>query len=144
MIIVARLAPDPPAEGRARYLLPKPYTLRTVRYLFIVLLLLISPFALATQEIVAPRVRVLFDDAALESYAVRVAAEAEGALDALVLLFGFSPPPIVLRLEDTSDVYNALASPLPRPNVGSSSSFQPAATPLSSSQTLPVLLRADV
>ena len=62
--------------------------------------------------------RVLFDDPALETYAQRVAHEAERALDALVPLFGFSPPPIVLRLENTSDVYNALASPLPRPNVG--------------------------
>ncbi len=62
--------------------------------------------------------RVLFDDPALESYAQQVALEAEGALDSLVPLFGFSPPPVVLRVEGTSDVYNALASPLPRPSVG--------------------------
>ena len=89
-----------------------------MRRLFVTFLLLISSLAFATQEVVAPRVRVLFDDAALESYAQRVALEAEGALDVLVPLFGFSPPPITLRLEDTSDVYNALASPLPRSSVG--------------------------
>ena len=89
-----------------------------MRRLFILLLVLIFSLAFATQEVVAPRVRVLFDDPALEPYAQRVAREAEGALDSLIPLFGFSPPPITLRLEDTSDVYNALASPLPRPNVG--------------------------
>lgn len=68
--------------------------------------------------VVAPRVKVIFSDAAEIAYAERVAAEAERALDVLIPLFGYTPPPITLRLEDTTDVYNALASPLPRPNVG--------------------------
>jgi hypothetical protein len=80
--------------------------------------MLLAQLCFATREVVAPRVRVLFDDPDLQAYAERVAREAEGALDALVPLFGFTPPPITLRLEDTSDLYNALASPLPRPNVG--------------------------
>ena len=89
-----------------------------MRCLLVTFLILYSSLSFATQEVVAPRVRVLFDDAVLEPYAQRVALEAEGALDVLVPLFGFSPPPITLRLEDTSDVYNALASPLPRSSVG--------------------------
>lgn len=77
-----------------------------------------SAVALAAQEVVAPHVRVLFDDPALEPYAQRVAAEAEAALDALTPLFGPPPLPVTLRLENTTDLYNALASPLPRPNIG--------------------------
>lgn len=88
-----------------------------MRCLIVAFLVSVSSLAFATQEVVAPRVRVLFDSG-LETYAQRVALEAEGALDSLIPLFGFSPPPITLRLEDTSDLYNALASPLPRPNVG--------------------------
>lgn len=88
------------------------------RHFIAALLLVVLQLCFATQEVVAPRVRVLFDDPGLKAYAERVAREAEGALDALIPLFGFTPPPITLRLEDTSDLYNALASPLPRPNVG--------------------------
>ena len=87
------------------------------RPVVVLLLLLFLQATFATQEVVAPRVRVLFDDPALEPYAVRVAYEAEGALDSLSPLFGFQPPPITLRLEGTTDLYNALASPLPRPNI---------------------------
>ncbi len=81
-------------------------------------LLLLVQLAFATQEVAAPRVKVIFDDPAETAYAERVAAEAERALDVLVPLFGYAPPPITLRLEDTTDVYNGLASPLPRPSVG--------------------------
>ncbi len=72
----------------------------------------------AAQEVVAPRVKVIFNNPSERAYAERVAAAAEGALDVLVPLFGHKPPPITLRLEDTTDVYNALASPLPRSGVG--------------------------
>jgi hypothetical protein len=79
---------------------------------------LLVPVSFATQEVVAPRVRVVFDDPALAAYAQRVAREAEGALDALVPLFGVPPPPIVLWVEGGTDVYNGFAAPLPRPTVG--------------------------
>ncbi len=88
------------------------------RSIALLLLVLFAQATFATQEVVAPRVRVLFSDPSLEAYAERVAHEAEAALDVLIPLFGFSPPPLTLRLEDTTDLYNALASPLPRPNVG--------------------------
>ena len=81
-------------------------------------LLLSFQLAFAAQEVAAPRVKVLFNDPAEVAYAERVAAEAEGALDVLEPLFGYAPPPLTLRLEDTTDVYNALASPLPRPSIG--------------------------
>lgn len=105
------------------------YTRGTVRALLLAFLALLLPFSFATQEVVAPRVRVLFDDPALAAYAQRVAAEAEAALDVLVPLFGFPPPPIVIRVEGGTDVYNGLASPLPRPNVGLRALF-PTDTPL--------------
>lgn len=81
------------------------------------LLLLASPFAWATQEVVSKRVTVLFEEPSEQAYAERVAVEAERALDKLIPLFGFEPPPITLRLEDTTDLYNAFASPLPRRGV---------------------------
>ena len=93
------------------------YTL-AVPYKVCFALLLLVQLAFATQEVAAPRVKVIFDDPAETAYAERVAAEAEGALDVLIPLFGYAPPPITLRLESTTDVYNALASPLPRPSVG--------------------------
>ncbi len=80
-------------------------------------LLLVIQFALATQEVATPRVKVLFEHPAEQAYAVRVAATAEAALDKLIPLFGFEPPPITLRLEDTTDLYNAFAPPLPRASV---------------------------
>lgn len=90
---------------------------RTLKLVLFILLSCLSP-AFATQAVVAPRVKVLFDEPALWNYAERVAVEAEGALDTLIPLFGFEPPPITLRVENTTDLYNATASPLPRPNVG--------------------------
>ena len=84
---------------------------------FLLLFSFLSP-TFAAQELVSARVRVLFDDPAGWRYAERVAVEAEGALDTLIPLFGFEPPPVTLRVETTTDLYNAVASPLPRPNVG--------------------------
>ena len=89
-----------------------------VRRNLVLLALLLLQLAFAAQEVAAPRVKVIFDDPAEVTYAERVAAAAERALDVLVPLFGFTPPPITLRLENTTDVYNGLASPLPRPGVG--------------------------
>ena len=79
--------------------------------------------AFATQEVVAPRVRVIFEDPALEGYAQRVAGEAERALDVLIPLFGYEPAPITLTVENTTDVYNATASALPRPSVATRALF---------------------
>lgn len=90
---------------------------RSLKLAFLLFFPVLSP-AFAAQELVAERVKVLFDEPGLWRYAERVAAEAEGALDTLVPLFGFEPPPITLRVENTTDLYNAVASPLPRPNVG--------------------------
>ncbi len=90
--------------------------------LFVALFALLS-LAFATQEVVAPRVRVLFEDPALERYAQRVAAEAERALDMLVPLFGYEPATITLTVENTTDVYNATASALPRPSVATRALF---------------------
>ena len=73
--------------------------------------------ASATQEVITPRVRVLFENAALEPYAQRVANEAERALDVLVPLFDFTPQTITLTIDPTTDVYNATAFALPRPKV---------------------------
>ena len=83
----------------------------------------LTSLAFATQEVVAPRVRVLFEDPALEAYAQRVAAEAERALDVLVPLFGYEPATITLTVENTTDVYNATASALPRPSVSTRALF---------------------
>ena len=94
--------------------------------LFFTLLALLSsaPLSLAaTQEVVAPRVRVVFEDPALEGYAQRVAVAAERALDTLIPLFGYEPAPITLTLENTTDVYNATASALPRPLVAARALF---------------------
>ena len=88
------------------------------RKLVYLALLLSVQLAFAAQEVTAPHVKVIFNDPAETAYAERVAAAAERALDVLIPLFGYVPPPITLRLEDTTDVYNALASPLPRPSVG--------------------------
>lgn len=60
---------------------------------------------------------MLFENSAGQAYAERVVVAAEAALDILIPLFGFEPPPITLRLEDTSDLYNAFAPPLPRSSV---------------------------
>lgn len=85
--------------------------------LFLAFLFLLTPFALATQEVVAPHVRVLFDNPELESYAQQVAFQAERALEVLIPLFDHEPQPITIIIDDTTGIYNAVASPLPRPRV---------------------------
>ena len=80
-------------------------------------LLLLGSWAGATNELVSPRTRVLFEDARLEPYAQRVAEAAERALAALEPYWGSHPETITLRLRDDTDLYNAFASPLPHPYV---------------------------
>ena len=101
------------------------FSTRSVFFVALLALLSSAPTSLAsaTQEVVAPRVRVLFEDPALEAYAQRVAAEAERALDVLVPLFGYEPATITLTVENTTDVYNATASALPRPSVATRALF---------------------
>jgi hypothetical protein len=67
--------------------------------------------------VVAPRVRVLFDDPALEEYARAVAGRAEAALEQLTRLFGSAPAPVTITLDGATDLYTAIAPPLPRPRV---------------------------
>ncbi|MDQ3396599.1 MAG: hypothetical protein M3511_02310, partial [Deinococcota bacterium] len=83
-------------------------------YVLLVVMLLGST-SLALQEVVAPRVRVLFASTQLEPYAQRVAGEAERALDALMPVFETVPAVITITISEGSDVYNALATALPRP-----------------------------
>jgi len=65
---------------------------------------------------VAPRVRVIYHDPALASYAQRVAGTAEAALTVLEGLFAHTTP-VVITLDASGDVFNAFAPPLPRPTV---------------------------
>ena len=88
-----------------------------MRALLLLLLLALPPFAYATLEVRGELVRVLFDDPALESYARRVAATADAALLEVAALFAVEPPPVVLVIDQRSDVFNAVAPPLPRPTV---------------------------
>ena len=90
--------------------------MRIIIYSLIISLFFLS-HASATQEVVAPRVRVLFDNPDLEPFAQRVAAEAESALDVLTPLFGAAPGIITLTIDPSTDVYNATAFALPRPKV---------------------------
>ncbi|MBS3934076.1 MAG: hypothetical protein KGZ35_06950 [Truepera sp.] len=80
------------------------------------LLLLCLSWSLAAQEVVAPRVRVIYHDPALADYAQRVAHTAERALTVLEGLFAHTTP-VVITLDASTDVFNAFAPPLPRPTV---------------------------
>lgn len=82
---------------------------------FLAVLLALS-WALAAEEVVAPRVRVIYHDPTLAEYAQRVAATAERALAVLEGLFDHAPP-VVITLDADTDVFNAFAPPLPRPTV---------------------------
>ncbi len=85
--------------------------------MLLVLYLFLASSAFATQEVVAPRVRVLFDNPLLEPYAQEVARTAEDALTILAQYFGEPEEPITLTINANSDVFNAFGSPLPRPRV---------------------------
>lgn len=80
-------------------------------------LLLVASAASAAREVVAPRVSVVFEEARLEPFAQRAAAEAEAALRALEARLGSPLPRLTVRLDDRTDRYNAFASVLPRPTV---------------------------
>jgi hypothetical protein len=83
----------------------------------LVVLLCATPFALATQEVLAPHVHVLYNSPQLADYAQRVANEAERALTVLLPLFGVHPGIITIQIADDTDIYNAETSVVPRPKV---------------------------
>ena len=85
--------------------------MRTVTIFLLVLSTL--TFTLATREVVAPRVRVLYEKAEKAEYAQQIAFEAEKALDVLIPLFNFEPRTITLILQEGNDFYNARALSLP-------------------------------
>jgi hypothetical protein len=87
-----------------------------MRFFFASLLVLVS-MAFAQYEVVAPHVHVIYDDPRLVDYAQQVAIEAEAALEILREYFGEARKPIVITTNNNSDVFNAFASPLPRPKV---------------------------
>ena len=64
-----------------------------------------------------PHLTVIYDEATPTDYARRVAATAEDALEVLRALFEADPPHITLTIDPTTDVFNAVAPPLPRPKV---------------------------
>ncbi|WP_456414037.1 hypothetical protein [Oceanithermus profundus] len=68
-------------------------------------------------QVTSERVRVLYPRPELAAYAERVAREAEAALDLLEPLFGVREGPVVLRINDTVDVFNAYATTVPRRTV---------------------------
>ena len=84
----------------------------------VLVLLVLSSFASATQEVVAPHLRVLYDGADQAGYAQTVAAEAERALEILTPLFGLPKQPITINLRADTDVFNAFANPVPREQLG--------------------------
>ncbi|WP_457634096.1 hypothetical protein [Oceanithermus desulfurans] len=68
-------------------------------------------------QVTSERVRVLYPDPGLAAYAEQLAREAEAALDVLEPLFGAREGPVVLRINDTVDFFNAYATTLPRRTV---------------------------
>ena len=80
-------------------------------------LLAFLSFASSQQEVVTPHTRVLFDTPELEVYALQVAQEAQKALEILQSYFGLPERPIVITINNNTDIFNGFASPLPRPKV---------------------------
>ena len=69
------------------------------------------------QAIATNHVTVLFADPALEGMARRAAELAEEALAIVAGWFGSEPFPVTLHLDASTDVFNAIAAPIPRPTV---------------------------
>ena len=62
-------------------------------------------------------VTVLYDDPALEEMARRSALLAEEAVEIVGSWFDSEPFPVTLHIDASTDVFNALAAPIPRPTV---------------------------
>lgn len=88
-----------------------------ILYLCLHLCLLALGQSFAYQELSSERIRVVFANEALEPFARDIITAAEAALDVLEPLFGLPSEPIVIRLEENTDIYNAFALSLPRPTV---------------------------
>lgn len=86
-----------------------------MRFFLFIFFSLLS-LAQATDEVLSPRVRVLYSEPRLALYAQDLAAAAERALDILAPYFGEPARPITINLRDDTDLFNAFATPLPRPN----------------------------
>ena len=83
---------------------------KVIIFLFILFTLSIT---FATQEVVGPRVRVLYSSPEMAEYAQQVAFEAERTLDVLVDLFDFQPRRVTFILQENTDIYNARELSLP-------------------------------
>ncbi len=68
-------------------------------------------------QVESERVLVLYPHERLAEYARRVLLEAEAALAVLDPLFGPRQGRVVVRIDDSTDVFNAYATPLPRRTV---------------------------
>lgn len=77
----------------------------------------VGSWSAASQVVTTEHVHVVFDDPELEFLARHVAATAENALAVVAELFGVEPFAVSFTLTDTTDVFNALATPVPRPTV---------------------------
>ncbi|MCA9840037.1 MAG: PD40 domain-containing protein [Trueperaceae bacterium] len=73
--------------------------------------------AYAQEEMSSEHFRLIYPSPSDSAYASRILAEAEEALAVLEPLFGAPAEPIILKLEDSTDSYNAFATLLPRPNI---------------------------
>ncbi|MGL4608879.1 MAG: hypothetical protein ACRCYY_04210 [Trueperaceae bacterium] len=91
--------------------------------LFIFLTFVLLPISYAFEEVMAPRVHVVYDDPLVADYAQEVATQAEAALDILVTYFGEPKTRITIKLTNNSDYFNAFGSPLPRPLVSARALF---------------------
>jgi hypothetical protein len=90
--------------------------LRLMRRVFVLIVSSLS-LVLAQYQLDAPRVHIIYGDVRLADYAQEVARDAEAALDVLKQYFGEPKASIAITINDNSDVFNAFASPLPRPKV---------------------------
>lgn len=79
--------------------------------------MLVAALGAGWGQLTSERVRVLYPRPELAAYAERVAREAEAALDVLEPLFGVREGPVVLRINDTVDAFNAYATTVPRRTV---------------------------
>jgi hypothetical protein len=79
--------------------------------------LVVAQHEVTQYEVVAPRVKVIYNEPFLADYAQEVARDAEASLDILTQYFGEPKEPVAITINNNSDVFNAFGSPLPRPKV---------------------------
>lgn len=91
--------------------------MRQRRWLLILLVCLLPRASLAADVVRGEHVQVIYAAEAQRDYALRVQRTAERALLTLRKAYGYTPKRVTLRLNDQTDVFNAVAAPLPRLNV---------------------------